>query len=136
MSGGQTKPLDGAQRGIAWTLRSLSFYVSISAAFAVGVFLIKDGLNQLDLFTGADYWDRTSVIKVGVGISMYGLSFLGWTVAVGRKPLSHAFPITVGLSLIFADLAAFLYLGEAFGVMKVFGTTVVLTGVYFISRQD
>ena len=94
---------------------------------AAGVLILR---ANLDGFTF-----RTSVTNVRdsgpilLGILLYGVSFLMWLAILSRTNVSIAYPITIGLTLVFTLLGARIFLNETLSMQAAVGVTLITIGV-------
>ena len=94
---------------------------------AAGVLILR---ANLDGFTF-----RSSITNlrefgpVFFGILLYGLSFLMWLAILSRTDVSIAYPITIGLTLVFTLLGARIFLNETLSIQSVIGVTLITIGV-------
>ncbi|HTX44554.1 MAG TPA: EamA family transporter [Methanocella sp.] len=71
--------------------------------------------------------------QVDLGIALYGLSTLFWLSALSKKDLSYVYPFVAGTYLLVLVLSYFV-LKENFGLDRIFGAALVLTGLVIIVR--
>jgi drug/metabolite transporter (DMT)-like permease len=88
------------------------------------------GLNSIDMSTLFRVFTNW---QVDLGLILYGLSTLFWLSALSKKDLSYVYPFVAGTYL-FVLILSYLLLNEHFGVDRVFGAAVVLTGLIIIVR--
>lgn len=106
---------------------------------AAAQFLLKLGMQRIGHFelTAANLWPiglqiATSIPIIG-GMACYVVSIGIWLVVLSRVDVSVAYPM-VSLGYIVTAIAAYLWLGEALGPMRVAGIAVILIGVYMVSK--
>ena len=58
-----------------------------------------------------------------------------WLIVLGRNPMSTAYPIGIGLSLVTTTLAAIVVLGEPVGALRLAGIAAILAGAVCIGRS-
>lgn len=63
------------------------------------------------------------------------LGSLCWMAAMTKFELSQAYPIVVGVLAVLTCIFSVIFLKESLGFMKVFGLTLIVTGLFFISRS-
>jgi uncharacterized membrane protein len=88
------------------------------------------GLNSFDpdtLFRVFTNW------QVDIGLALYGLSTLFWLSALSKKDLSYVYPFVAG-TYILVLLLSYFVLKENFGLDRVIGAAIVLTGLFIIVR--
>lgn len=117
--------------GILWLLGSL---LLVSAA----QLLFKHAMLHLPLQTaGLDFqWSpdpEMFLVPLAIGIAAYGLSVLCWMSALGRLPLSFAYPL-LSLSYLFVYLGALAIpeLQEHFSVRQLCGIVLLLAGALLV----
>ncbi len=71
--------------------------------------------------------------QVDLGLVLYGLSTLFWLSALSKKDLSYVYPFVAGTYLLVLLLSYFV-LKENFGLERVVGAALVLTGLVIIVR--
>lgn len=80
----------------------------------------------------------TSIMLPGLivagGASMYVLGFLLWMVILTRSPLTVAYPIAVGLTMVFSTVCAVLFLRESLTWSTVAGMSLVFFGIVLLAR--
>ena len=69
----------------------------------------------------------------GLGIALYGGSFLLWLYILSKNPVSFAYPIAVGVTLTVTVLGAYFVLGEKITVLQVCGIALMLVAVVLLS---
>jgi len=73
----------------------------------------------------------TSLPIIG-GIACYVISILVWLVVLSRVEVSMAYPM-VSLGYVVTAIAAYAWLGEQLGPMRLAGIVVILIGVWMVS---
>lgn len=91
---------------------------------SVGTFDSYDLNTLLHVFTN---W------QVDLGLVLYGLSTLFWLSALSKKDLSYVYPFVAG-TYILVLLLSYFVLKENFGLDRVIGAALVLTGLVIIVR--
>ena len=74
----------------------------------------------------------TSLPIIG-GMICYAVSILVWLVVLSRVEVSFAYPL-VSIGYVVTALAAYFWLGEALGPMRVAGIAIIIVGVFMVSR--
>jgi drug/metabolite transporter (DMT)-like permease len=69
----------------------------------------------------------------GLGVLLYGGSFLLWLYILSRNPVSFAYPIAVGVTLAVTVLGAYFFLGEKITPLQIAGVLVMLVAVFLLS---
>lgn len=78
------------------------------------------------------FWSGATLAFSG-GAALYVTSFLVWLVILSRNELSFAYPVAVGLTLLFSSLVASLVLQEAMSWTRIVGIVVIFAGVWMVS---
>jgi multidrug transporter EmrE-like cation transporter len=73
-------------------------------------------------------------LMVCAGAGMYVLGFLVWMLILAREPLTVAYPIAVGLTMLFSTILGTLLLRENLTWPSFLGTLLVLVGVTLLAR--
>lgn len=68
-----------------------------------------------------------------VGLGLLGLSFVAYIFVLSRVQLSIAQPM-LALSYVLIGISAHFFFGETLSPLKLFGTGIIVFGVYLISR--
>jgi drug/metabolite transporter (DMT)-like permease len=68
------------------------------------------------------------------GVALYGLGTIVWLAALARTPLSQAYPF-VGLGFLITAIFGHVVLSEEFGILRIAGTILVITGIFLIARS-
>ncbi len=106
---------------------------------AAAQLLLKVGMGRIGHFDLA--WENAWPITLQVATSLpiigglicYGISVLVWLVVLSRVPVSMAYPM-VSLGYVVTALAAYFWIGESLGPLRVGGIVVILIGVYMVSK--
>ncbi|MDE3060514.1 MAG: EamA family transporter [Pseudomonadota bacterium] len=106
---------------------------------AAAQLLLKVGMQRIGHFdlTLANAWPvglqvATSLPIIG-GMACYVISILVWLVVLSRVEVSMAYPM-VSLGYVVTALAAYFWLGEQLGPMRLAGIVIILIGVWMVSR--
>jgi multidrug transporter EmrE-like cation transporter len=70
-------------------------------------------------------------------ISAYLMTFVGsvgWVFVVERYPISSAFPVYIGSIVVFVTLGGVLLFNEILSFQKLIAMTLIIIGVYLVSR--
>jgi drug/metabolite transporter (DMT)-like permease len=79
-------------------------------------------------------WAGPASIAAAGGVALYVTSFLLWLVIVSRMPLTVAYPLAIGLSLLLVSAGAIWWLGETLTVAHGAGAALILVGVVLLTR--
>jgi multidrug transporter EmrE-like cation transporter len=71
-----------------------------------------------------------------VSLSMYGVAFILYSRSLSRIPLSIAYPIFVGLSLIVVTFASFIWLDYELSVSQIGGMALIFCGIILVSSSS
>ena len=113
---------------------ALALFSLFTVCSAGGLLLFKRGWPELaQAFRGGDAWASPAILPA-TGAILYAVSFLVWLVIVTRLPLTIAYPVAIGLSLVAVTLGAVVWLGEPMTAARVAGAALVFTGIALIVR--
>jgi multidrug transporter EmrE-like cation transporter len=116
--------------------RTLLIFALYTIPNVAGVVMMKQGFKE-----GREFWQISSYLSnpenilIIVGGALYVTSFAVWLFILARYELSLAYPIAIGLTLIFSSLASSLLLGESLSIMRIIGIGVVFVGVWLVARS-
>lgn len=68
-----------------------------------------------------------------LSLAMYGVAFVLYSRSLSRIPLSVAYPIFVGASLILVSLASFIWLDYPMSLLQLLGMSLVFLGITLVS---
>jgi multidrug transporter EmrE-like cation transporter len=105
-----------------------------TAASVAGLVIIKAGLAPAQAAWRAASFLVAPTFIVGIGSMLYIASFLIWLVILGRNDLSVAYPIAIGLTLVFSTLAARIVIGEIVSPARCLGVLVIFFGIWLVTR--
>ncbi|MDG7000076.1 MAG: hypothetical protein JRN15_13295 [Nitrososphaerota archaeon] len=71
-----------------------------------------------------------------VGGFFFGLNLLAYTQAQVRMPISLAYPVLVGMSVVGVAFGAYYYFGEDIGIKKLIGMGFIILGIVLIGDGD
>jgi multidrug transporter EmrE-like cation transporter len=83
--------------------------------------------------TGGDF--ALSGLMVALGGGLYVVSFLTWMAILARNELSAAYPVAVGLTLLFSAISAASLLGESISLIRGAGMLLIVLGVALVARS-
>lgn len=106
-------------------------YTVLSVA---GMVLVKYALPMLRAAIGGGGNVVAPGALLAAGAGMYIVGFGLWMIILARTPLTIAYPIAVGLTMVFSTIAAVLVLDEALKWQTVGGTLLVFAGVVLLAR--
>lgn len=105
-----------------------------TAASVAGLIIIKAGLAPAQAAWRTAHFLVGPTFTVGIGGVLYIASFLIWLVILGRNDLSVAYPIAIGLTLVFSTFAARIVIGEAVSPARCLGVLVIFVGIWLVTR--
>lgn len=119
-------------------IRSI-LYLATALFSSLGIALVKLSLSNasISLSSFQDLLNTTNFqpwIFVS-GLSVYIMSLLLGLLLLWAYPISIAYPIVVGLSLVILNVLSIIMLNETMGLYKIIGTILVILGIYFIQRS-
>lgn len=106
-------------------------YLILYIIFSVsGSTLIKFGSSQnvKAIFT-IPFIDMNISLTTFVGFTAYGLSFIFYTILLGKFDLSFISPLTVGIVYVLLMITAFIFFKESITITKILGSTMILAGI-------
>ena len=112
----------------------LGLYLTSALLTASGLTWIKHDLallGNLDTFA----LGLVDAVKLAAAAAVYLGGMLVWLVVLGRHPMSTAYPIGIGLSLVSTTIAAIAVLGEPVGALRLLGIAAILAGAVCIGRS-
>ena len=68
------------------------------------------------------------------GLCCYAISVVVWILALSRVQVSIAYPM-LSLGYVVTAFAAWAFMGEAVGAMRMTGIAVIIVGVYLVARS-
>jgi len=119
----------------AFALLLIAVLLSVS-----GELFLKHGMNRVGLlslqlaefFPGLWRTFTTPAILAGFALVFAGSIF--WLALLSRVELSWAYPM-LSLGYVIGVIAAWLFLGEQFNLLRLAGVLVVVSGVFIIARS-
>lgn len=69
----------------------------------------------------------------GIGVLLYGLSFLLYVYLISKFDLGYIIPLTTALVYAVVFIASYFLFKEVFTVAKIIGITLILSGVILLS---
>jgi multidrug transporter EmrE-like cation transporter len=106
-----------------------------TVASVAGLIIIKAELAPAQAAWRAASFVTVPTFMVGIGSVLYIASFLIWLVILGRNDLSIAYPIAIGLTLVFSTLAAKIVIGEIVSPARCLGILVIFFGIWLVTRN-
>lgn len=117
-------------------LSTPALFVAYTLFSVSGMVLFKYAAPKLKaaLAAGEAYLGPGSLVLTGA--SMYVLGFLLWLVILSREPLTVAYPIAVGLTMLFSAVLAVVVLREQVSWMMALGALLVLAGITLLAKSS
>jgi multidrug transporter EmrE-like cation transporter len=118
-------------------LLDLCLYAGSAVLTAIGLTLIKqqvglrfdggvvEALKSIDVLALAVLAGAVAIYLAGLGL---------WLIAMGRNPLSTAYPLGIGSALVLSTLSAIVIVGETPSVAEIVGLILIVAGGTCISR--
>jgi multidrug transporter EmrE-like cation transporter len=102
---------------------------------ASGLLLMRAGLGQARLDWLNGHVIGWAAALASLGIAFYVASFLLWLIVLSRNPVSIAYPVAIGLTLVFVALGAKLFLGEVLSPVRLGGMVLILAGIVLVTQS-
>ncbi|HEY5805339.1 MAG TPA: EamA family transporter [Lysobacter sp.] len=101
-----------------------------------GMVLVKYAAPQLKVAwdSGQAYLYPAAMVCTGAGL--YVVGFLVWMFILAREPLTVAYPIAVGLTMLFSTVLAIVLLREHLSLSMALGAMLVLAGITLLARSS
>ncbi len=106
-----------------------------TVASVVSLLLIKSWLPA-----ALARWSAGTVVSgpalwVSLGALLYVTSFLVWMSILARNDLSQAYPIAIGLTLLFSTIAARMILQEDISTFRIVGMVTIVAGIAIVVKS-
>lgn len=113
---------------------NLFLYLGYTLGSVAGLLILKTHLPVArQVVEGPIPWLALSY--VGLGAALYIASFALWLAILTRSELSIAYPIAIGLTLVFSSAASWLILNEAISAMRLGGILLIFAGIIVVTRS-
>ena len=117
--------------------------LSVSVMFnAVGVFIVKQRLNELGVFPTESIRSMVHYLflltkspPVLFGIFLVFVAPILSAIALSRLDITIAYPALIGLNFLFILILGTLFLGENLTLYKIVGIGLVIASFYFLNKQ-
>jgi len=115
------------------------YFVLICIVFNVsGQFTLKVGMNRFGEIAVDQHLPLTMLKVLMLPTTLLGMSFyivgsIAWLIALSKIDLSVAYPM-LSIGYIIVMIISFLFLNESLTITKIFGTLMIVGGIFFISR--
>ena|SRR5271166_1242892 len=107
-----------------------------AGASSTGLLLLKGSLTRIRATGGYVLTLSGDAVFLAIGLLLYFLSFGLWLGVLARMPLSTAFPLAIGLTLVLTTTGASLLLGERLGLLKLAGVLLIFAGCAAVNLSD
>ncbi|MCP1831719.1 multidrug transporter EmrE-like cation transporter [Bradyrhizobium sp. USDA 4532] len=112
-----------------------ALFAAYTIASVTGLILLKLNLVVAKELVIRMNWLAAPVAFALAGAVLYIGSFAVWLVILGRHELSFAYPIAIGLTLVFSTMTASTLLGELLTLGRIIGIAMVFLGILAITRS-
>jgi drug/metabolite transporter (DMT)-like permease len=119
-----------AQRLSTEVVAAFAGYVVLGV---LGLVLLRANLASAGTLVRSGELMRGPVVLAAVGALSYAASFLLWLIVLAKVPLSIAYPIAVGVTILVSTLFAWLVLRETMSLRLVLGMVLIVGGVTLVS---
>jgi len=115
------------------------YFVLICIVFNVsGQFTLKVGMNRFGEISVDQHLPQTMLKVLMMPTTLLGLSFyivgsVAWLIALSKVELSVAYPM-LSIGYIIVMIVSYYFLNETLTITKIFGTLMIVGGIFFISR--
>lgn len=113
---------------------TILLYALYTVSSVSGLTLIKFYMSMYKHSDGSD-GIGISLLGMGFGFLLYIISFLAWVAILERAPLSTAYPVAIGLTLLFSIISSVFVLNETISLVKSSGIILILLGIILIFRS-
>lgn len=100
----------------------------------LGLLLLKLGAPAIRAGGGLAALGWTPIVQVLAGMALYIGAFLLWLVILSRMELSVAYPVAIGLTLVFLSVASVIVLNESITPVHLAGIVLILIGIVLVTR--
>jgi multidrug transporter EmrE-like cation transporter len=114
-------------------MKDAFLFAAYTAMSVIGLVLMRLGLPAIprDGFNQASW---ASFLEVGTGAALYLGAFAVWLVILSRIELSVAYPVAIGLTLVFVSASSAVLLNESIDPNRVLGIVLILAGISIVAR--
>jgi multidrug transporter EmrE-like cation transporter len=119
---------------LALTLLSITLSATAQILFKFGMSsaTVKQALAE------GSWWEAAFAVFLSAGVlgglSLYGIGTVLWLGVLSRTEVSQAYPF-VGLGFVLTALIGYLFFGDTIGPLRTGGITLVILGIFLISRS-
>lgn len=119
---------------------NLVLVVSAVLLGSVAQLFLKFGVGKIGVINLSDQSFVSLIFKITtqpfilIGVSLYGISFFIWLIAISKVEISTAYPM-LALGFIVNAIAAHYVLGEQMNILKIAGIFFIIIGTFLITRN-
>ena len=103
--------------------------VSQAVIYASAILILRFSLPQVS----KEGYSVSALLWIGLGGLLTVASFALWLYILRTTSASVAYPMSVGMSLVFVSVGAWMFLREEISLIQVFGMFVLFAGVILVS---
>jgi len=115
-------------------LTDIALFAAYTVMSVLGLLLLKHSLPLVRMNWPTGLPVDTAMLLVVSGACLYIASFVVWLVILARHELSSAYPIAIGLTLVFSTAGAAVILSEALSVGRLVGIGLIFIGILLVTR--
>lgn len=108
--------------------------IAQSIIASAGLLLMRDSLPNL--IRGSWNQDFGTLIKIASGLIAYLLSVILWFYILSKSPLTFAYPVAIGLTLVITLVVSALWLKEAPNITQIAGYLLLVVAIFLISQKS
>jgi multidrug transporter EmrE-like cation transporter len=112
----------------------IALFSAYTIASVIGLLLLKHSLPLVRMDWHAGLAVSPSLLLLALGAGLYISSFAVWLIILARNELSFAYPIAIGLTLVFSTAGAAVLLSEALNVGRILGISFIFIGILLVTR--
>ena len=112
----------------------IGLLVAYGVTSAIALVVLRHFLPVAKQALANSAWLSSPVLFAGFGAMLYIASFGLWLGVLARTPVTIAYPIAIGLSMVLTTIGAVLILGESFRPVQALAMAMVLAGVALLAR--
>ena len=102
-------------------LKGIIYMLSCTLLTAFGQYFLKLGVSDI------------ISLNMLIGLSLYGIGAILMILALKQGDLNALYPI-ISLTIVWVSILSYFMLGENLSSHKLFGTGVILFGIFFITK--
>lgn len=109
-------------------------FLGYTISSVAGLIILKHAVGRVSFAAGSP-WVLSDLGMLLAGAVLYVGGFALWLLVLARVELSVAYPIAVGLTLVFTTLASTLLFSEVVTTFRLVGIVLVFIGIVVITRS-